>query len=738
MKKTFLNFLFLFAIISIARSQDIESELKTYVASGTDTYTFIATRPATYTTNERFLIKFTNANTGAATINRNSLGAKSIKRNGFANLASGDISAGQTFLLIYDGTNYNLVGLTATTYSLVDLVTSNLGSSMTLATSTATQQNSGTLGFKTSLWNGSTETKGWFTFRSNASITANLDQDLTLYSSTGGSPSYGTPVLTITSTGYFGIGTTTLTPDFTGSIPAITTGVGVGQIQAYRKSNVITAGTGFGFAMQNSLGTKVDYAFISTSITNNASGAHEGNLLFLVASSGTITERLRINGNGNVLISTTTDDGVNKLQINGSVSATVGAGVFNIIGSTNTEAINVIGNNTARTTILVANNNSTGNASFYFQNERGSFTSYGGLLHSGSTAPGTFFGVAKADRTVLISDGASGLGLMIGTLLAQPVIIGTADTERIRIAATGEATFLKKVTLPASVAAAASLSVPHGVAPTTPEDGNFWSTTLGFYGRVNGVTVGPFGSGITNSAAANELMKSNGTNAVGTQVFSSTPGGLVLGPGVTTAGRLIIADGTLADVAISISTKGVASLTLTGSGILLNSTNLPNRIINTDAATSTVIIATTFDGISSGTPLVGTGAGVQFKIRTDAGGTQKIGSAIETVSTNLGAGTEAFDLIFKTMTAGAAANENFRLGSNKIGFFAQTPAVRQSVNTVLVNNVTSGGTLSTIANYTDLTIYANDAAAIRNNFFRLTEKVLRLETALRNYGLVID
>ncbi len=77
-------------------------------------------------------------------------------------------------------------------------------------------------------------------------------------------------------------------------------------------------------------------------------------------------------------------------------------------------------------------------------------------------------------------------------------------------------------------------------------------------------------------------------------------------------------------------------------------------------------------------------------------------------------------------------------GANRMGFFAATPVIQQSVNTILVNNVTSGGSLSTIANFTDLTTYSNDAATIRNNFFRLSEKVLKLETALRNYGLSID
>jgi len=77
-------------------------------------------------------------------------------------------------------------------------------------------------------------------------------------------------------------------------------------------------------------------------------------------------------------------------------------------------------------------------------------------------------------------------------------------------------------------------------------------------------------------------------------------------------------------------------------------------------------------------------------------------------------------------------------GVKQLGFFNAPPVGQQSVNTILVNNVTSGGSLSTISDYSDLTIYANDAAAIRNNFYRLTEKVLKLETALRNLGFSID
>ena len=41
----------------------------------------------------------------------------------------------------------------------------------------------------------------------------------------------------------------------------------------------------------------------------------------------------------------------------------------------------------------------------------------------------------------------------------------------------------------------ATVNIAHGTAPSSPVDGDFWSTTTGFYGRVNGTTVGPFGAG---------------------------------------------------------------------------------------------------------------------------------------------------------------------------------------------------------------------------------------------------
>ncbi len=55
------------------------------------------------------------ANTGAATANVNTIGAKAIKKYGGTALASGDIANGQVAYLLYDGTNLQLLNPTANT-----------------------------------------------------------------------------------------------------------------------------------------------------------------------------------------------------------------------------------------------------------------------------------------------------------------------------------------------------------------------------------------------------------------------------------------------------------------------------------------------------------------------------------------------------------------------------------------------------------------------------------------------
>jgi hypothetical protein len=88
--------------------------LQPYVAAGTDTYTL--TGPATitaYVNGSLIPVTFTNANaTTTPTLNINSVGALGIKDNEGNDLAAGDIKAGGSYWLRYNGTHLRIVGAT--------------------------------------------------------------------------------------------------------------------------------------------------------------------------------------------------------------------------------------------------------------------------------------------------------------------------------------------------------------------------------------------------------------------------------------------------------------------------------------------------------------------------------------------------------------------------------------------------------------------------------------------------
>ena len=93
------------------RAQDAVGAAVYCVAAGTNTYTgTLAPVPTVYNTNDTYVVKFTNACTGASTLNLNALGAKAIQLNGAA-LTTGQIPANSTLDLLYDGTQFQIVGL---------------------------------------------------------------------------------------------------------------------------------------------------------------------------------------------------------------------------------------------------------------------------------------------------------------------------------------------------------------------------------------------------------------------------------------------------------------------------------------------------------------------------------------------------------------------------------------------------------------------------------------------------
>lgn len=89
-------------------------------AGANDTYVISVTpAPTAYVTGQVFRFKANTANTGAATLNVNGLGAISIVKNVSTALDTGDVLAGQIIEVVYNGTNFVLQSMIATTSLVV-------------------------------------------------------------------------------------------------------------------------------------------------------------------------------------------------------------------------------------------------------------------------------------------------------------------------------------------------------------------------------------------------------------------------------------------------------------------------------------------------------------------------------------------------------------------------------------------------------------------------------------------
>ncbi len=106
-------------------------------AGANDTYV-IALAPAitAYTTGMVINFKANTANTGAATLNVNGVGAVTIKKQHDLDLATGDIESGQIVTVVYDGTNFQMqsqVAITPITQTGTEIYGVDAGASDTYA-----------------------------------------------------------------------------------------------------------------------------------------------------------------------------------------------------------------------------------------------------------------------------------------------------------------------------------------------------------------------------------------------------------------------------------------------------------------------------------------------------------------------------------------------------------------------------------------------------------------------------
>lgn len=81
------------------------------IASGTNTYTVTIAGVTSYTDGDTYVIKFTNGNDADSTININGLGAQLLVKEFNVQITGGDIVSGQELIIIYDGTNFQTLGV---------------------------------------------------------------------------------------------------------------------------------------------------------------------------------------------------------------------------------------------------------------------------------------------------------------------------------------------------------------------------------------------------------------------------------------------------------------------------------------------------------------------------------------------------------------------------------------------------------------------------------------------------
>ena len=146
----------------------------------------------------------------------------------------------------------------------------------------------------------------------------------------------------------------------------------------------------------------------------------------------------------------------------------------------------------------------------------------------------------------------------------------------------------------ASATGGAGLRAPHGTAPTSPVNGDFWSTTTSAYMRINGVTQDLLaGGGAVDSVSgtANRITCSPTTGAVVVDIHASYVGQAT----ITTLGTI----GTGTWQATSISTTYTdAKVVSVGGGTGITSTGGANPSLSVDASQTQITAVGTLGGLT--------------------------------------------------------------------------------------------------------------------------------------------
>lgn len=226
-----------------------------------------------------------------------------------------------------------------------------------------------------------------------------------------------------------------------GDFQVTSTGSGNGGFTSGFKADATNSAGQSGFYATNNLGTAANNVWLgyggSTNAVGNIMGQTRANKAFLV-SNGTSNAGFMLGTmTADPLIIGTSDTPRLTIGSTGQMDAAVGANPFNITSSAQ-ETFRVIGSNATTNSLYFQSSNTASQTAFYLDNNRGSYASYGGQLYGGATnAAGNMFGQSRADKYIIFADGASNAGMAIGTLTSDFFILGTNNTARMTLGATG-------------------------------------------------------------------------------------------------------------------------------------------------------------------------------------------------------------------------------------------------------------------------------------------------------------
>lgn len=270
---------------------------------------------------------------------------------------------------------------------------------------------------------------------------------------------------------------------------------------------------------------------------------------------------------GLILARDASDPGAQSFGASIQASSSAGSGTATqVIGATLLARLIGAGTVTTLTGLSVGVSRSAGTVT----------TGYGLVVQPIDTAMGTAYGISVGDVT------GGGTNYALSTGLGQ---VKFGDIVSVGGATPSSTTAL---VAPAGTTGVASLRVPHGVAPTSPVNGDIWTTTSGFLARVNGATASFSGANTGDQSLFSTVAVSGQSNVVADATGDTLT--LVAGSGMT-----LTTDAAADSVTFAVASAPAGTLTGTtlAAGVVTSSLTTIGTLVS-GAVPASLVTAGTF------------------------------------------------------------------------------------------------------------------------------------------------